>query len=329
LVVLLLMAVGWWGWHQWSRPSALPGVVESFSQPQHATATLRANSDLYVFTIGVSKYADPSYRLEFADKDAHALAEAFHNRPSEVYRKVSALELLNDRATKDNILRGLRQMENQVTENDLVMISFAGHGVSDEHGDYFFLPYDFDGGKELATTAISWDDVRRCLGHMPCLVVLIMDSCQSGTVTRTGLRNIGKLEMEAATTKALRRFAESEKGVVVIAASLGNQSAEERTDWGHGVLTLALLEGITGRRLVTTRPLPLPQERALGTFVTLQDLSYYIAERVKDLTSGSQAVVTNHTGNLSLDDVPIASKAKSNGAVNTHAGDTKPPASRP
>jgi hypothetical protein len=113
--------------------------------------------------------------------------------------------------------------------------------------------------------------------------------------------------MKTATAKALSRFAQSEKGAVVMAASLANQSAQERNTWGHGALTLSLIECIRGER-ITTEPsqIPLPQETDRDGLITLQDMSFYISMRVKELTGGGQAVVTNHTGNLSLDDVPIA-----------------------
>jgi uncharacterized caspase-like protein len=94
---------------------------------------------------------------------------------------------------------------------------------------------------------------------------------------------------------------------VVIAASLANQSAQERNDWGHGALTLALVECIRGVRIVPDpATIPLPQENDLDGLISLQEVSFYISSRVKELTHGGQAVITNHTGNLSLDDIPIA-----------------------
>ena len=268
---------------------------------------LKQGSDLHVLAIGVSRYADANYDLEVADKDAQAFAAAFRDRPAELFRKVYVRELVNEDATRDGILRALGELERAVTQNDLAIISFAGHGISDVHQDFFFLPHDYDSSKEIATTAISWDEARRSLGHMACLVVLVMDSCQSGTITRTGLRGIPELEMKTATDKALSRFAQSDKGAVVMAASLANQNAQERNTWGHGALTLSLVEGIRGERVVMeTKETPLPQEIDRDGLISLQELSFYTSTRVKELTGGGQAVITNHTGNLSLDDVPIA-----------------------
>jgi uncharacterized caspase-like protein len=268
---------------------------------------LKQGSDLHVLTIGVSKYADSNFDLEVADKDAQVLAEVFRDRPDELYRKVFTRELVNQFATRDGILRALGELEQQVTQNDLAIVTFAGHGISDEHQDFFFLPHDFDAQKEIATTAISWDEARRSLVHMPCMVILVMDSCQSGSITRTGFRGNTELEMRTSTAKALSRFSESEKGAVLIAASLASQSAQERNTWGHGALTLALVECIRGMRLVPEpKDVPLPQESDRDGLITLQDVSYYLSMRVKELTRGGQAVITNHTGNLSLDDIPIA-----------------------
>ena len=101
---------------------------------------LKQGSDLHVLTIGVSSYADSNYNLEVADKDAQTLAAAFRNRPNEVFRKVYIHELINGAATRDGILRALTELEQSVTQNDLAIVSFAGHGISDEHQDFFFSP---------------------------------------------------------------------------------------------------------------------------------------------------------------------------------------------
>ncbi len=290
--------------------TALPPRYESPSPVEQAARiamNLKQGADLHILTIGVSRYADPNYDLEVADKDAQALAAAFRDRPQELFRKVYTRELLDQHATRDGILRALGELEKQVTQNDLAIVSFAGHGISDQHQDFFFLPHDYDAAKEIATTAISWDEARRSLGHLAGMVILIMDSCQSGAITRTGWRGLPELEMKTATAKALSRFAEAEKGAVVIAASLANQSAQERNDWGHGALTLALVECIRGVRIVPDpATIPLPQENDLDGLISLQEVSFYISSRVKELTHGGQAVITNHTGNLSLDDIPIA-----------------------
>lgn len=50
-------------------------------------------------------------------------------------------------------------------------------------------------------------------------------------------------------------------------------------------------------------PLPLPD--AQGD-ISIRELDYYVTRRVQELAGEEQAVVTNHTGNVALDRIPIA-----------------------
>ena len=64
------------------------------------------------------------------------------------------------------------------------------------------------------------------------------------------------------------------EGAVVMAASLANQNAQERNTWGHGALSLSLVEGIRGERVVReTKETPLPQEIDRDGLISLQELS--------------------------------------------------------
>ena len=93
------------------------------------------------------------------------------------------------------------------------------------------------------------------------------------------------------------------------------QKANETSRWGHGALTLAVLEGMSGRPLYEGKTLfktPLPKPGPAGV-ITLRDLDTYVAERVEALASEisnvkyrGQVAKTFALGNISLDRVPIA-----------------------
>ena len=92
-----------------------------------------------------------------------------------------------------------------------------------------------------------------------------------------------------------------------MAASLARQSALERPEWGHGAMTLALLEGLSGRRLYTGRAAThLPQEDDRDGRISLKELDFYISQRIQELVGERQSAVTNHTGNIDLEHIYIA-----------------------
>ncbi len=267
---------------------------------------------LYMLSIGVSKYQDEQYNLSVADSDARELAATFKDTEGGIFGDVEVRTLTNEQADKNGILHELKWLQSEATQNDLAVVTVSGHGVTDEFDDFFFLPHDYDSTKEMSYAAVSWDDFRRRLTRMPCVVLLVMDTCHSGGVTRLGMRGVQHLEMDRAAKKAIQAFSDTQSGLVIMAASLGEQTALEKTDWGHGAMTLALLEGLTGvHKTEIENNTPLPHADDDDGIISLGELSYYVTKRVKALTDGKQAVVTNHSGNIDMDVIPLHTVAKS------------------
>lgn len=257
----------------------------------------------YVLSIGVSKYKDADFNLEYADKDAEAIFKAFDAQNATNFKPVTGDVLLNQEATRDNILSHLDKLPTKVTQNSLAIISLSGHGLKDANNFFFYLPHDYDPKRHLASTGISWDDIRRPLSALDCQVLIIMDTCHSGAIARNGMVG-NQEELKNSVSVAFRDEAKNKKGMVILTACRADGKAQESSDWGHGLLSLALLEGMTGERLYgkkQTPPLPKPPDGVL----ILKALNGYITQRVKDVGGGEQAIVTHKAGNVSLDYVPI------------------------
>jgi len=93
--------------------------------------------------------------------------------------------------------------------------------------------------------------------------------------------------------RVVNEFAAAENGVVTFASSTGREVSQERPDWGNGAFTKAIIEGMFGRAdLLHT-----------GT-ITVSELDAYVANRVKELTGGSQHPVM--TRPPTVPDFPIA-----------------------
>ena len=294
--------------------------VDFFEDPPPITRPKEGN--LYLLCVGVSRYNRSEYVLKVAARDADALAEAFAQQEGRFFKSVQSRVLTDEEASKESILKGLRWLEDSATELDLVVVTFAGHGIKDRHDDFFFLPYDYDPAKEPANSGLSWRDMRTYLGHTAAMVLVVMDTCHSGRITkgdaasRVAFRGSDSNDIERTVARAAADFSQSEKGVVIMAAASSSQSAHEQTSWGHGAFSMAVIEAMTHpatRKVPSQVPLPAPPEG----LITLEEIRQYVIQRVKELTDGQQTVITNHSGNIPYSSIPMAIIPKSD------AGDGK------
>ena len=110
---------------------------------------------------------------------------------SELTSRGFAVRMLLDRdATKANIVSTFREEVRQLTEDGLLVLTFSGHGsfVPDENGDEgadgrdeCICPADVDQGSVLVDDEI---DALCTAAPKGSRVVLIIDACHSGTVSR-------------------------------------------------------------------------------------------------------------------------------------------------
>lgn len=237
--------------------------------------------DLYILSIGVSKYANEEYNLNFADKDAQAVAEIFNTLGTEAYKDVVMVQLMNENATRAGVLEAFESLDKKVQPKDMVLVFIASHGINNE-GQFYIMPHDSDLDK-IEETLLSWIDIASLLGNLPSNVLVLIDACKSGQL---GV-NVAKYSTD--NTEAVRVAASDENGVVIMAASTGSESALESTEWEHGAFTLSLLEGLkTGKADINPD----------GT-IYLRELDFYISERTIELTNNAQHPTTQKPSTIS------------------------------
>jgi len=257
------------------------------SQPASVRVVSRPPADLmkprlYLLSIGVSRYQDPSLNLRYAAADAQSIAEAFIGQEGALFGKAERKLLLDSGATRRQVLKGLDWLGKSVTQRDLAVVSIAGHGKRDDRGSFFFLPHDGE-QDDLRATCVRWTEFRDALNVLPCKVILVMDTCHSGAVTGTMTR--GGLDL----TDVVKELTSAENGIVTMTASTGRELSQEADAWGHGAFSLALVEALTGKHLHRERcQTPLPADYNRDGVIILDELAAYVANRVKELTAGAQ-----------------------------------------
>ena len=224
----------------------------------------------YVLAVGVNRYANAEFNLNFAVPDAKRLTEMLARTQQEVgsYGNVVAVNLLDELATRSNIMLALARLGGQqrgalpqgaaavlgtlqaVEPEDTVVVFFAGHGTA-YGGRFYLIPHDlgYKGSRDnlrnsiqtVIGSSISDQDLEQAFELVDAgSVMLIIDACNSGKALDAEDARRGPLN-----NRGLAQLA-YEKGMFVLTASQAYQAALESSKLGHGYLTYALAEeGLT------------------------------------------------------------------------------------
>ncbi|MDR3388891.1 MAG: caspase family protein [Rudaea sp.] len=136
----------------------------------------------YALVIGNDSYA--AYpALKSAGGDATAIAAVLKSRYGYETRLLT-------NANRFEILSALNDMREQLKDNDNLLVYYAGHGEIDSARQGYWLPVDAQ-----ANTPTSWISNRAISDILTTMdarhVLLIADSCYSGTMTRSSLATFG------------------------------------------------------------------------------------------------------------------------------------------
>lgn len=229
---------------------------------------------LYVLAIGISKYPG-TLQLNFAARDTEVLAQTFEATSKNLYRSTEVKLLTDQQATRRDILQGLTWLRTQMTQRDVGILMFAGHGAKDSDGNFYFLPVDVD-PDDLLSTGVPGDQVTRTLSAIPGRVIVLADACHSGAVEGERRRAAGSL-----TDDLVRDLVTDDYGVVVMCSAMGREFALESATIQHGFFTYAIVEGLVGKA-----------DYNGDRLVHLNELDLYVTDRVKELAEGRQHPVT-------------------------------------
>ena len=255
---------------------------------------------LYVLAIGVTNYQVKSLqKVRFPAKDARDfVALAKQQQGGLLYGRVVPYpkyeSILDEQATRDNILDGLDWIKSAVeTSSDVAMIFLSGHGMNTRDQHYRFLPHNYD-PNHVERTTIADFEFQQYIQKIHGKTLFFFDTCFSGNVLG------GKA---AETTPDVDRFANelrsAKNGVVVFASSTGNELSWEppRTKdpkLTNGAFTWAVLDGLRGKAA-----------RQGVDVITLTDLNSHVAHAVPDQTFGNQH--PTFAMPTTVQDYPIAS----------------------
>jgi len=192
--------------------------------------------------IGINKYASQSIReLTGALRDATALWALFCDTIPEIRAEL----LTNERATCERIRKVLKTTLESAEQDDIVIISFAGHGTHDHR----LVAYNTI-MEDLNNTAISMQELATFFKSSPAKIILcILDCCFSGEAPARVLEDSPMPRDTGVTLDTLVG-----KGRLLIAASSANEQAMESPSLGHGLLTYAIIKVLQAKEDTVSLP---------------------------------------------------------------------------
>lgn len=142
--------------------------------------------DKHALIIGISKY-EKAGPLENAENDAKGIKDVLVSKYD--YKEENITLLLNESATKDNIMDEYCKYFDGTGKNDSLIVYYAGHGntkLGIDGNQGFLIPYD--GTEENWNTLISWDELRDKAQLIKAKhIFFIFDACYSGLALNRAL----------------------------------------------------------------------------------------------------------------------------------------------
>ncbi|MEQ8927465.1 MAG: caspase family protein, partial [Fulvivirga sp.] len=256
---------------------------------------IMATTNLHILSVGINKYKNPAYNLNYAQPDAKSFTDKIITNGSKMFRSIRKTEIYDTEATKENIIKGFESIIATAKPEDVFVFYYAGHGTLDEdnNNEYYLVPTNitklYGDPEQLQEKGISATELKGYLAQVKSQKQLIlMDACHSGGA----LKSIN-VRAAASEEKAIVQLARA-SGVVMIASSGTQQFASEFEVLQHGVFTYALLEALDG------------EADSGDEKVTVNELKIYMEERVPELSEQHGGQAQYPTGFVHGNDFPIS-----------------------
>ncbi len=229
--------------------------------PQAPTPTNSQSDDLKVWAliVGVASYNHMPV-LRYTDDDAYRMY-AFLKSPEGGALSDDHIRILVDEdATKGNILDIMDELFSKAGDNDLVMLYFSGHGLKGS-----FLPIDFDGFKNK----VYHEEINTIFEKSNAKYKLcIADACHSGSLLAARSGSVSNT-----LANYYKSLAQAKAGSALIMSSKSEETSLESSGLRQGVFSHFLIRGLKGEADVD-----------YDKIVTVQELFNYVETNVKDYT---------------------------------------------
>ncbi|MGB1121034.1 MAG: caspase family protein [Saprospiraceae bacterium] len=230
---------------------------------------------VYAVLVGVARY-NHMKSLKYTDDDAYRMF-AFLKSPEGGALADDQIKILIDEdASKDNILKTLNETFAKAGPNDYILFYFSGHGLKGA-----FLPIDYDGSNNRVEHA----DIKAILDKSQAKSkVVIADACHSGS-----LNGAKGATAQSVIETYYEAFSRSSGGTALMMSSKAEETSIENNGLRQGIFSHFLIRGLKGAA-----------DNDDNKLVTINELFEYVEANVKFYTNNYQTPVISGDYDSSL-----------------------------
>ena len=219
-------------------------LVLQYTPATPTPPTTSSDITLHALIIGINKYKNPKYNLNYALADATAFRDQLQQGSAGIFKGIQVAFVADENATQAGLIQALDKIKAAAQPKDVFVFYYAGHGVMDGKNQFYLVPHDvtqlYGNDDALAAKGLSAAQLQQYAKEIKAQKQLfILDACQSAGAVEVAMRG-------AAEEKAIAQLARS-TGTHWLTASGSEQFASEFAQLGHGTFTYALLEALAGK----------------------------------------------------------------------------------
>ena len=247
-----------------------PAVAEN-PEKEKAKVEFSEKTKVFAVVVGVSAYNHMPV-LRYTDDDAYRFYAFLKSVEGGALPDAQVKVMIDEEATRENILNTLSETFEMAGPNDLVMLYFSGHGLKGS-----FLPIDFDGFNNKITHEELTEIFGKCKAKYK---FLIADACHSGSIF--AMR--GADENEETIASYYQTLAKSVSGTALLMSSKGEETSLESSGLRQGVFSHFLIRGLKGEADLNA-----------DKIISIQELYDYIYNNVRAYTGNRQSPILKGT----------------------------------
>jgi hypothetical protein len=199
---------------------------------------LRGKGEVRGLLIGVDRYSDDRLaNLNYAKSDVGRVYEALQ---SDAVRADAVNVLTKSKASPTSILEAVDELARGLNVEDQGVLFFAGHGLQDENGNFYFGTPETD-LDDLENTALAWTDVATSLAQAKGRVTVLLDACHSGSANGRAF---------ATNDDAVAGLSAIPANVTIFSAAKGRELSVESSTLGGGAFSVGIYRVLVEKREV-------------------------------------------------------------------------------